>query len=144
MNECVVDANVLVGLIDASDHRHADATELIERLGKEGIAFCYFDVLVNEAVSVLCRRLMQRGTPDKISALLYRIREVIPPEGITWVGGEVKRLYDKILDLVGETGGRLNFNDALVVLLLREGHAASIATLDEGFSAVKEIVRHGP
>jgi predicted nucleic acid-binding protein len=56
MAEVVLDANVLVGLLDAGDVHHARARALVDRLRADGHSTVLLDVLVGEAVSVLCRR----------------------------------------------------------------------------------------
>ncbi|MBI4704106.1 MAG: hypothetical protein HY744_23605 [Deltaproteobacteria bacterium] len=56
MAEVVLDANVPVGLLYHGDAQHGRACELVDRLEREGHAGVLLDILVLEAVSVLCRR----------------------------------------------------------------------------------------
>lgn len=56
MAEVVLDANVLVGYLDANDVQHTRASALLEQLEADGHQSILLDVLVAEAVSVLCRR----------------------------------------------------------------------------------------
>jgi predicted nucleic acid-binding protein len=64
MAEVVLDANVIVALLDAADSQHARAVELTERLEAEGHDLVLVDFLVFEALSVLCRRAAQRNWFD--------------------------------------------------------------------------------
>ncbi|MBK8995714.1 MAG: hypothetical protein IPM35_08200 [Myxococcales bacterium] len=64
MAEVVLDANVLVGLLDAGDVHHARARALVDRLKADGHSTVLLDVLVGEAVSVLCRRRDRRVGRD--------------------------------------------------------------------------------
>ena len=43
--------------------------------------------------------------------------------------------------LTPSTGGKLNFNDAFIVVLQREGRVGPVATFDAGFDAVPGFVR---
>ena len=43
--------------------------------------------------------------------------------------------------LIPSTGGKLNFNDALIAVLQREGRIGPVATFDAGFDAVPGFVR---
>ena len=65
MGDVVLDANVLVGYFDAHDAQHARASALIERLEAEGHEGVLLDVLVAEAVSVLCRRARERKSSPR-------------------------------------------------------------------------------
>ena len=75
MAEIVLDANVLVGYFDSRDTQHARASNLIAKLEADGHESVLLDVLVAEAVSVLCRKAVQRKTspPDR-SGVLARVR----------------------------------------------------------------------
>lgn len=55
----------------------------------------------------------------------------------------MKRCYDDIVGVVDATGGRLNFNDALLVVLQREGTSGDVASFDAGFDAVPDFRRIG-
>ena len=69
------------------------------------------------------------------------MRGFIRPSVITWVGGEAARLFDEILDLVAKTEGKLNFNDAFLVLLQRERRIGALATFDGDFDSVPGFER---
>jgi predicted nucleic acid-binding protein len=54
--EVVLDANVIVALLEAADVLATRARELMQRLRDEGAELVLVDVTVTEALSVLCRR----------------------------------------------------------------------------------------
>jgi len=60
---------------------------------------------------------------------------------IRWVAAEAERLIGSLLDVVRETGGRLNFNDALLAVLQREGLIGEVASFDEGFDVLPDFRR---
>ena len=43
---------------------------------------------------------------------------------------EIENLYPSILDVIGQSGGKLNFNDAALVVLQQQGIIGDVATFD--------------
>ncbi len=58
--EIVVDANVIVAQLDGTDAFSESARVLGQRLRDEVADLILLDILVNEAVSVICRRSRER------------------------------------------------------------------------------------
>ncbi len=141
MPDCVLDANVLVAWIDSADSLHGRARALMQQLENGGVQPVLLDVLVGEAISVLCRRFRERKRSADLPATLATFSNRINRSAITWVAPEAERLYDQILALVSTTEGRLNFNDVLLVLLQREGRIGPVATFDSGFDVVADFQR---
>jgi predicted nucleic acid-binding protein len=56
MSDVVLDANVIVGLLDEGDSQSARAHELVARLQAEGHQPVFVGFLLAEALSALCRR----------------------------------------------------------------------------------------
>lgn len=54
-NQVAIDTNVLVALVDARDKWHASARALRDALKTTAGELVYFDLVLNEAVSVLAR-----------------------------------------------------------------------------------------
>ena len=141
MAECVLDANVLVAWIDAADSLHGRARDLMARLERAGTEPVLLDVLIGETISVLCRRFRERRQGAGLAPILADLRQRLDPSAITWVGGEVQRVFPEILELVSTTEGRINFNDALLAVLQREGRIGAVASFDAGFDHVAGFIR---
>jgi predicted nucleic acid-binding protein len=140
--EVVLDANVIVALLDAADSLAEKAKTLGEQLRTEGAELVLLDVLVGEAVSVLCRRSRERRKePPDIGRALATARRWDEEGAIRWMAAEQERRMDAILDVVEETAGRLNFNDALLVVLQRAGEIGDLASFDAGFDSVHDFRR---
>ena len=60
MAEVVLDANIIIAQSDRSDALHARAIDLVARLERDGHRPLLIDVLVAEAISVLCGRARER------------------------------------------------------------------------------------
>lgn len=134
MAEIVLDANVLVGYLDANDVQHARASALIDRLQADGHASVLLDVLVAEAVSVLCRRARERkASPPDLAAVLARVRRWHDAGEIEPALSDVPRFFTDVLDVIEASAGVLNFNDGLLVVLQRNAIIEDVASFDEGF-----------
>lgn len=142
MREVVLDANVIVAWLDQSDVLASRARELMARLKAEGAWIVLLDIAVTEALSVLCRRAAQRRTsPPDVAAAISTVRAWAAQGEIRWCAREAERLISEVLAIVESTGGRLNFNDALLVELQRQGLIGELASFDTGFDAVDAFRR---
>jgi predicted nucleic acid-binding protein len=56
MAEVVLDANIIVAQSDRSDALHARAIDILAKLERDGHWPVLIDIMVAEAISVLCRR----------------------------------------------------------------------------------------
>jgi predicted nucleic acid-binding protein len=142
MAEVVLDANVLVALLYAGDVHHMRARELVVRLEADGHVVVAIDFLVHEAVSVLCRRARERKTsPPDLNNVLHAVRTWFEDGHVRSVTRDAERLTADVIDVIEAMGGVLNFNDALLVVLLREGVLDELASFDAGFDVVPSFRR---
>lgn len=140
MADVILDANVIVALLYANDSQHQRAVDLSERLEAEGHNLVLVDVLVFEALSVLCRRAVQRKSapPDLVTGIAV-MRSWFDDGEVRFLAHEFERLAFTVLDIVAEFAGLLNANDALLVALQREGAIDTVATFDRGFDNVADF-----
>ena len=140
--EVVLDANVIVAQLDRADVFSERAQALGRRLRDDGAEIVLLDVLVGEAISVICRRARERRSlQPNVDAILATVRNWAEAGFVRWVGGEAKRVIGSILDVIEETGATLNFNDALLVVLQREGLIDEVASFDRGFDLLPDFRR---
>jgi predicted nucleic acid-binding protein len=131
MAEIVLDANVIVGWLDQQDTQNERATRFVQRLHDQGHSILVLDVIAAEALSVICRRANERKdkTTDT-SQFIATIRDWHQRGLMAFVSHDVETRFDQILDAVASSGGALNFNDALLVVLQREQSIHEVATFD--------------
>lgn len=142
MAEVVLDANVLVALLYDGDVHHARARALAASLEEAGHSLVLLDVLVFEAVSVLCRRARERKTrPPDLDTALDAVRGWLAGGHVRFIGEDARRIARDALDVIHETSGVLNFTDALLVVLARERAFDSLASFDKGFDVVSGFSR---
>lgn len=140
--EVVLDANVIVAWLDEADVLAARAQAMMRRLRAEGAELVVVDVTVTEALSVLCRRAAQRRTsPPNLAAAIATIRTWTERGAIRWLAPAQERLFVQVLEIVESTAGRLNVNDALLVVLQSEGTIGDVASFDSGFDVISKFVR---
>jgi predicted nucleic acid-binding protein len=136
MADVVVDANVLVGFLDEHDSLFAQATALLARLNAEGHVPLVLDIILGEAVSVLCRRAVERRTnPPDLARVIEQARTWLTRGEVAFVGQDQERLMSAMFDVLEETNGKVNVNDALLVVLQREGSIGDVASFDKKLDA---------
>jgi predicted nucleic acid-binding protein len=143
MVTAAIDANVLVGLLDDRDTRHSAAIALRDALDRANAELVYFDCALSEAISALARRTREQRRPEQLDALLDQLAALVPITDITWISGEIERLYDQVVGLVRSSAGALNFHDALMALVCRERGIAVFVSFDQDFDQVDWLVRVG-
>lgn len=141
MAEFVLDANVLVAYLYDGDSQHERARRLIERIEEEHDCVLV-DFLVYETLSVLCRRANERKiNPPDLQKVVAEIRGWFDRGEVRFLAREAERFTTELLDVVAESGGLLNSNDALVVVLEREGAIDNFVSFDSGFDQVEGFQR---
>ena len=73
--------------------------------------------------------------------MLDQLDRHIPISDITWVSGEIKRLYAEILSLMRSSSGKLNFHDALIALVCREQGVGALVSFDRDFDELDWLTR---
>ena len=90
---------------------------------------------------MLARRTREQRRPEQFDALLDQLARLIPAGDITWVSGEIQRLYDQVVELVRSSAGELNFHDALIALICREQGVSVLVSFDQDFDQVDWLAR---
>lgn len=140
-SEMVMDANVLVALIDRRDKWHPQAVALRDALIEQQVRLIYFDCVVNETVGVIGRRAEEQRRSDQFGELLDDLSRQIPASSITWISREGERLHDQVLALCRAHGGHLNYNDALMAVFCREKGIRWIVSFDRDFDELSWLLR---
>lgn len=73
MSTAVIDANVLVGLLDERDKWHGAAVSIRDALHQANIKLVYFDCVLNEVISVLTRRIYEQRRLEQLDTLLDQL-----------------------------------------------------------------------
>jgi predicted nucleic acid-binding protein len=93
-------------------------------------------------LSVLCRRATERKTsPPDLQAAITLMRGWFEGSEVRFLARESERLAGDLLNVIAESDGALNSNDALLVVLEREGAIDNLASFDSGFDDVEGFRR---
>ncbi len=132
----LVDTSFLVALVDEKDSLHQKARELKGAL--IGRALVFTDVVYAEAISVMSRRIRERRSISAKEKALFFARAVKRMK--TLIEGRLLYLFplvpewlEKITQMCLHSGGRLNFNDALLVFAAQDYEIDSIISFDPDF-----------
>ncbi len=138
-----LDASFVIGLIDDEDRWHNRARGLQAAIVARNSQCYIFDSVLAEVISTLARRIRDKRRETELPALLAQIRAQFPARSITWLYPDLPALYDDVLDLVQQSAGKLNFNDALIALSCRHRGIAYLASFDADFDLVVWLKRLG-
>lgn len=136
MLKIAIDTNYLVALVDKHDVWHSKACEIRESLKKANVEYVYLDCVINETISVLAKRLEEKGQIEKLSALLHDLERFVPEEKITWISQQTHSLFQEILALIKNSKGKLNFHDCLIALVLRNSGIKYLVSFDPDFDDI--------
>jgi len=129
MKLVIVDSSVLVASIDGRDVHHERAVGLLGAIARADARPVILDCVVNEIVTVLCRRRNERS-PD---AELPDFVRLFPQASVTASYPMMSDRMEEILGRVSESGGRLSPHDVLILLYAEAKGIGWIATFDEDF-----------
>ncbi len=136
-----IDTSVLVGLLNPRDVWHHRAQILHDAILQANVIPTYFDCAVSEAIGTAIRRLQEKRLSHEMLPIFDFLHTLLPQRKLTWIFPDVPRLYLQVLDLMRESFGELNFNDALIALACREREILAIASFDADFDQVAWLKR---
>ncbi|WP_297057682.1 PIN domain-containing protein [Thermosulfurimonas sp.] len=138
-NEPVLaDTSFLVALLNKKDVHHPRAIKLMQILKKTSRKVVITDVVVNETLGVLKRRLKEKNGRD-FGVLARKVLQLWEKERVFFYL-YVSSSWEEITKLVLESDGELNFHDALLVVGARKTGIEHIATFDQDFKDYLRLV----
>ena len=141
VNKAVIDANVLLALVDKKDKWHYKSKEIAKALEEKDWEIVFLDCIMNEVISVLGKRLVERKEADKFEGIVQNLEKFVPENKIEWLYPEIPDFYSDIINLTKEKRGRLNFHDALIALFIRSSGLKYIVSFDTDFDDIDWCVR---
>ncbi len=136
MAKIVLDANVVIGWLDEYDSLGGRASKVVQDILAAGDILLLLDFVVAESISVICGRASERkrNIPD-LPAILDKVNRWYQRNEIEFLQRELEELYPDVLDVIRQSGGALNFNDAALVALQLRGFIGDVATFDTTLAA---------
>jgi predicted nucleic acid-binding protein len=136
-----LDTSFVVGLIDERDVWHRAAFDLQAGLQAGDYRLHIFDCVLSEVISTLARRVHEKRREADLAELLKSLSRQFPKKSITWLYPDIPGQYDQVLQLVEQSKGELNFNDALIAIACRERRIPLLASFDADFDNVAWLKR---
>lgn len=134
------DTNIIVGYLDPGDSQHLKATWIAESLRRAGFNLVLLDFIVEETLSVLCRRARERKVERLPLRAAISIIEAWDKAGRIQHTGEILAMaFPRLLDIIKDSDGALNTNDAKLVFLQRSGYIFEVATFDRNLAATPDF-----
>ena len=116
ISEVIIDSNVFIAWLDSRDTWHKRATELIMAAQKTQARLIFLDIVINETISVIARRLEEQHRSDQFTFILDELTRQAPEEVITWLSTEFRTFYKETISLVQQTRGAMNYHDAFIAI----------------------------
>lgn len=136
-----LDTSFIIGLTDNQDVWYAQAQQLRPMLDTADVQIHVFDCVLAEVVSALARRFHERRRTGQLSDRLTQLTAQFPTSALVWVYPDLPKLYDDVIALVDQTGGELNFNDALIALACQQRGIGLLASFDGDFDNLPWLKR---
>lgn len=137
MSKILFDSSVWIAYIDERDIFHEKAKRLVSLHIKDEIII--FDVIINEVLSVVARRLQEKQMKKEFSSFTTKYLQAISGLEMVWIYENIKDFFHRAVDLMIDTDGLLGFNDALIVYGMMENEIFKIATFDNDFKLIDTI-----
>lgn len=140
-NKIIIDTNVLVGLYDERDVWNRHAKRLMEKIKKASSDLILLDCVVNEAFTVLARRLREGKRQDSLYSIFKKLKADLSKDKITNAYQLLEINYEEIIDRIIESKGKINFHDALIITFAFNQNISFIASFDTNFDGITGITR---
>lgn len=142
MSNVIADTNFLLGLVDSKDKWHQKSIELYQSLKGIDAQMVIFDCVANELISVVGKRFEKSERQEEFKDFAQeKLMPLISKDKIVPLYKWVNEWYDKIVKLIIDSSGRLNFHDVLIQIGAKEMDLKCIISFDEDFDEVTDLIR---
>lgn len=141
MTDILLDTNCFVALVDSSDKWNKTSVEIFSALNNFDVTIHLPDIVMNETINVICKRLENKGRSSEISVYLKLIEKQYPSEAIIWISQEIRNYHHHIISLISESKGLLNYNDCFLVAFMQKNKIRNIISFDTDFDSITGINR---
>lgn len=141
MSKALVDTSFAIALMDSKDQHHEEAIRILSKVKADETELVYMDCVVNEIYSVMARKLSGRKMSSKFPEIADEISAALSNVEVINAYRYLPKFHPKVVDLMKQTEGRLNYHDTLIALSLREEKINAIVSLDSDFDEVEWLER---
>jgi len=141
MTDILLDTNCFVALIDSSDKWNKISVEIFSALKNFDANIHLTDIVLNEAINVICKRLENKGRGSEISDYLNLIEKQYPADAIVWISQDIRKYHHHILNLISNSQGLLNYNDCFLLAFMQKNKIQNVVSFDTDFDSINGINR---
>jgi len=139
MEKALLDTSFLVALLCSRDIHHAKAKELSRQV-KGKVTPIITDVVFGETITVLSRRAKEWGF--SFEAAVKDLKDL--SSSVARFAIYMIQEFEPIVELVVMSGGKLSFNDALLIIGARQERIKQIITFDRDFEPYLKVIGVAP
>lgn len=141
----MVDTSILVALASSRDSQHAKATNLLQMIEADNrFDLIYSDCILIETLTVIARRAEEQKRIADFEAIAKQaLVQASISDQFVWLLPNVRIKFNDCVNLMRQTSGRLNFNDALIALACKELDISHILSFDSDFDQISWLTRLG-
>ena len=142
--KALADTNFVVALLDANDSLHQTASVLLQFLKAGSTQIGYTDLVINEVIVVVSRRVRAQRRENQFEAMLTKIEQQYPAADLLWAYSGIEEKRPSLIEIVRKSGGKLNLHDALLgrtAELLQITYIISFDARLDSLTFVKRISR---
>ena len=141
MINILVDTNCFVSLLDTSDKWNKLSIEIYTELQKYDVNLVIPDIVLNESINVICKRLENKGRSNEMVDFLKLIENKYTSDSIIWISEDIRRYHHNIIRLVSDNNGLLNYNDCFLLVYMQKNRIKNIISFDNDFDSIEGINR---
>ena len=141
MINILVDTNCFVSLLDTSDKWNKLSIEIYTELQKYDVNLVIPDIVLNESINVICKRLENKGRSNEMVDFLKLIENKYTSDSIIWISEDIRNNHHNIIRLVSDNNGLLNYNDCFLLVYMQKNRIKNIISFDNDFDSIEGINR---
>ena len=138
-----LDTSFVLALFEQRDVWHQEATQIHAALRDHDTLILTPDCVVNEVLSIVARRCLQRRESKAFAGLAQCVVDAIPKDAITWLSPHLPRWFSGCVETMQGAAGALSFHDALLCVAADELGFRAIVSFDEDFDRLGGLQRLG-
>ena len=141
MTNILVDTNCFVAILDTTDKWNKVSIEIYTNLQMYEVNLLVTDIVLNETINVICKRMENKGRSNEIDHFLKLIEKQYTTDAIVWISEEIKKFHPHIIKMVRDNRGLLNYNDCFLLSYMLKNKIKNIISFDNDFDSIAGINR---
>jgi predicted nucleic acid-binding protein len=110
-------------------------------LQKHKVKLFITDVVLNEAINIICKRLENKGRSNEIEFFLKLIEKNYRIDEIVWISEDIRKYHPLIIKFISINKGLLNYNDCFLLTFMLKNKIKNIISFDNDFDKIEGVNR---